>query len=122
MSHQHFCQIEGHYWECNGKALRPGHTETSICICVPCGLPLEGFDHNKCVGRIELLACPDHRGEWLRKTEAAREEFNRRAAEFGLDEKWEKMKSLPEGPEQDALALEITEWLFSDGDDQKPKA
>jgi hypothetical protein len=29
-----------------------------------------------------------------------------------LDEKWARMKSLPDGPEKDALAEEFVEWLF----------
>jgi hypothetical protein len=70
MSHQHFCHIEGHYWDCNGKALRGGDTEPSTCICLPCGLPLEGFDHSHCPDPVELLACPDHREEERRMIEA----------------------------------------------------
>jgi hypothetical protein len=44
--------------------------------------------------------------------EEARKEYDRRAAEFGFDEKWATMKSLPDGPEKHALAQEIVEWLF----------
>jgi len=60
MSHQHFCDVAGHYWTCEGTALRGG-TEPSVCVCLPCGLPLEGFDHSGCPDPIELLACPEHR-------------------------------------------------------------
>jgi len=61
MSHTHFCHVAGHYWECPGTALRYGGSRPSICICLPCGLPLEGFDHNACHDPVELLACPEHR-------------------------------------------------------------
>jgi len=44
--------------------------------------------------------------------EEAEKERERRAAEFGLDEKWAQMKALPDGPEKHALAKEIVEWLF----------
>ena len=61
MSHQHYCDVAGHYWECEGKALRSADTEPTVCICLPCGRPLEGFDHSGCDDPIELLACPEHR-------------------------------------------------------------
>jgi hypothetical protein len=44
--------------------------------------------------------------------EEAKREYERRAAEFGLDRKWARMKALPDGPEKHALAQEIVEWLF----------
>jgi hypothetical protein len=44
--------------------------------------------------------------------EEAERDFERRAAEFRFDEKWARMKALPVGPEKDALAEEIVEWLF----------
>ena len=112
MSHQHFCHVAGHYWECNGTALRRGEAEPSVCVCVPCGRPLEGVDHTGCNGPAELLACPEHQEEDRRRMEEARKENDRRAAEFGFHEKWVKMKSLPDGPQKHALALEIVEWLF----------
>ena len=61
MSHQHYCDVGGHYWDCEGKALRGADTEPSVCICVLCGRPMEGFDHSGCDDPIELLACPEHR-------------------------------------------------------------
>jgi len=61
VSHQHYCDVAGHYWECEGKALRGADTEPTVCICLPCGRPLEGFDHSRCHAPIELLACPEHR-------------------------------------------------------------
>ena len=106
MDHQHFCYVAGHYWQCEGTALRGGDTEPSVCVCV-CGLPLEGLDHSGCHENVELLACPEHRKEGRR-----RKEHERRAAEFGFDEKWARMKALPDGPEKHALAEEIVEWLF----------
>ena len=48
----------------------------------------------------------------IRRREEAEKEFERRAAKFGLDEKWARVKALPVGPEKDALAEEIVEWLF----------
>ena len=61
MSHQHFCHVAGHYWECQGKALRGADAEPTVCICLPCGRPLEGFDHSGCDDPIELLPCLEHR-------------------------------------------------------------
>lgn len=71
MSHIHFCDVAGHYWECDGSALRSltGKTEPSICICEKHRVPMEEGDHSECP--IELLACPEHRGEQLKATCAA---------------------------------------------------
>jgi hypothetical protein len=44
--------------------------------------------------------------------EESRKEYERRAAEFGFDGKWARMKALPVGPEKHALAQEIVGWLF----------
>jgi hypothetical protein len=52
--------------------------------------------------------------------EEGRKEYDRRAAEFGFDGKWARMKALPAGPEKHALAGEIVEWMFGDGDRQRP--
>ncbi len=67
MSHRHFCDFAGHYWECNGIALRPlvGDTEPSICMCPTHQVPMVDRDHGKCP--IELLACPEHQDEQLRE-------------------------------------------------------
>ena len=59
MSHQHFCDVAGHWWECQGTALRFGDKEPSICMCLKCGVPLESGDHSH--DYVELLACPEHR-------------------------------------------------------------
>ena len=69
MSHQHFCHNAGHYWECNGTALRRGKAEPTVCFCLPCGRPLEGFDHSRCRNPVELLACPEHMEEERRRME-----------------------------------------------------
>lgn len=122
MSHKHFCDVEAHWWECDGKALRAGDTEPSVCRCSACGLPLEGFNHAGCRNPIELLACPEHREEGVRRMEAFREEFRHRAEEFGLREKCERLRSLPEGAEKKALVQEITEWIFPDCDERRPEA
>jgi hypothetical protein len=121
MGHQHFCQIAGHYWECGGETLRSDDTQPSICICLPCGLPLEGFDHSSCDGPVELVACPEHRAEALRRLEVAKEKFRRRAAEFRLREKCKRIGSLPEGPEKSALTQEIKAWILQNFDEQQPE-
>ncbi len=66
MSHKHFCEVTGHFWECEGTALRPlaGDTEPSVCMCDTCQVPMEEGDHSGCM--IELLACPEHKDEELR--------------------------------------------------------
>jgi uncharacterized protein YbaR (Trm112 family) len=73
---------------------------------------LEQGDHSRCKNLVELIACPEHRDEQLRMREEAKKEFERRAAEFGFDEKWARMKALPDGLERHALAEEIVNWLF----------
>ena len=112
MSHEHFCYVAGHYWQCGGTALRGGDTEPSACVCV-CGLPLEGLDHSGCQDCVELLACPEHREGGRRRTEDAGKECDRQRAESGFDGKWRRMKALPDGPEKHALAEEIVKWLFA---------
>jgi len=80
MGHRHFCDVAGHWWECEGKALR-GDAEPSTCICLPCGRPLEGFDHSQCPDAVELLACLEHQEEERRIIEQARKQSDQRAAE-----------------------------------------
>ena len=113
MSHRHLCDVTGHLWECSGTALRLGHKEPSVCTCHGCRAPLEQGDHSKCRNLVEIVACAEHQDEQLRRRQGAEREFERRAIEFGFDEKWTRMKSLPVGPEKDALAEEIVEWLFA---------
>ncbi|MGO9272661.1 MAG: hypothetical protein ACLQOO_20905 [Terriglobia bacterium] len=119
MSHRHFCHFAGHRWDCNGTALRRDETEPSVCLCGGCHLPLEEGDHSRCKRRVEMVVCRDHREEERRRMEVAKKEYDRRAAEFGFDEKWARMKALPSGPEKHALAGEIVAWLFGDGDKQR---
>ena len=65
MSHRHFCDFAGHYWECDGAAVRPqmGNTEPTICMCLSHGVPMEEGDHSAC--SIELIACPEHSADQM---------------------------------------------------------
>ena len=67
ISHRHYCDFAGHDWLCEGKALRPlaGDTELSVCMCRDHGVPMEEGDHSNCM--VELLACPEHIDEQLRR-------------------------------------------------------
>ena len=44
-SHQHFCYVGGHSYECGED-----------CECI-CGLPMNGYDHSDCP--VELRPCPE---------------------------------------------------------------
>jgi len=44
--HRHYCEIEGHEWQC-----------AEDCACI-CGLPMEENHHSECP--IELRPCPEH--------------------------------------------------------------
>jgi uncharacterized protein YbaR (Trm112 family) len=83
---------------------------------------LEQGDHSRCKNLVEIVACPEHRDEQLRRRQEDEREFEQRAAAFGFDDKWARMKALPVGPEKHALAEEIVEWLFGDGDKPGPQA
>lgn len=72
MSHRHFCVVGLHDWDCDGKALRSGDREPSVCMCVGCGLPLEGGDHTKCEDFSEPVTCPQHIQEEKRRRKANR--------------------------------------------------
>ena len=113
MSHRHLCDVTDHLWDCDGTAVRLGQKEPTVCTCHSCRLPLEQGDHSHCKNLVELVACAEHRDEQLLRLEEAEKEFERRATEFGLTEKWERLKALPLGPEKDALADEIVKWLFA---------
>ena len=67
MSHRHFCDFAGHYWECAGAALRlfAGDSEPTACMCLKHQVSMEEGDHSKCP--VELLACPEHRDEQFRR-------------------------------------------------------
>jgi len=93
-------------------AFRRGEEQPSVCLCRGCRLPLADGDHARCQNRVEVVACPEHRDEERRRMEDAKREYERRAAEFGFDGKWARMKALPDGPEKHGLAQEIVEWLF----------
>ena len=94
--------------------------EQMEAMCDTCGLPLEEGGHAHCKNRVEVVACPEHRDEERRRMKEGRKEYERRAAEFGFDGKWARMKALPDGPEKHALAGEIVEWMFGGGDKQRP--
>jgi len=113
MSHRHLCDVGGHMWECSGTALRLGQKGATVCTCHSCHLPLEQGDHNQCKNLVEIVACPEHRDEQLRRRQEGEKEFQRRAAEFGFDEKWARMKALPIGSEKDRLAEELVKFLFA---------
>jgi hypothetical protein len=76
MPHVHYCDIGGHEWECQGKALRPdaGDTEPSVCMCMNCGVPMERGDHSNCP--VELLTCPAHLEELERYIQESGVELN----------------------------------------------
>ena len=86
--------------------------EPSVCVCHSCRVPLEEGDHSQCKNLMEIVACPEHWDEQRRRKENAGIEFERRAAEFGFEGKWARMKALPDGAEKHALAEEIVAWLF----------
>jgi len=114
MSHRHFCDYAGHYWVCEGTTLRPiaGETEPSPCMCLDHDVPtsMEDGDHSQCT--VELIACPEHRDEQLREISKIEEEIDRRNAEFGLQQKWDKMQAMPDCPKKDALIDEILTFMF----------
>lgn len=56
--HKHACDY-GHYWDCNGTAIRIGDSEPSVCMCLDHNTPMEVGDHAACI--IEILTCPFHR-------------------------------------------------------------
>jgi hypothetical protein len=67
MSHRHWCDYTGHFWECVGSALRPlaGDLEPSACFCLTHRVSMEEGDHRECP--IEFLDCLDHREAQLRE-------------------------------------------------------
>lgn len=121
MGHKHFCDMTDHWWECAGAAKRLADKEPSVCTCHSCRAPLEQGDHGQCLNLVELVACPEHREEQLRRRQEAEKEFAQRASKFGLDAKWAKLKTLPIGAERAALVDEILEWLFGDAERREPE-
>ena len=67
MSHQHFCDFAGHYWECGGNAVRlfAKDSEPTPCMCLNHQVSMEDGDYSKCP--VELLACPEHREAQLQE-------------------------------------------------------
>ena len=108
MSHRHFCDAAGHWWDCNGATLRPGDAEPSVCVCLPCGLPLEGFDHSKCPDPVELVACPEHRGEERRRMGQARKQLERHAPQSGFEESDVALTKAEEGDSPAEADVEMT--------------
>lgn len=47
MSHKHYCDVEGHEWQCSDGS----------CECI-CNELMEDGDHTECP--VELRACPEH--------------------------------------------------------------
>jgi|SRR6185437_65182 len=64
MSHRHWCESSGRYWQCPGAAVRLFQAEPTICMCIQHGIPMEEGDHSECA--IELLSCPEHRADQMR--------------------------------------------------------
>ena len=83
MSHRHFCDFAGHYWDCEGTATRLFAPEPSVCMCLGHGVPMEEGDHREC--SVELLSCPEHREEQRRNMEEASK------AEPNIPEGWEEL-------------------------------
>ena len=113
MSHRHQCDVGGHMWECSGAAMRLGQKEPTVCTCHSCRAPLEQGDHSHCKNLVEIVACREHKDEQLRRRQEVEKEFEQRAAAFGFNEKWARMKALPVGAQKDDLAEEIVKWLFA---------
>ena len=41
MGHRHYCEQGGHYWQCDGAAIRGADTEPSVCMCFDHDVPME---------------------------------------------------------------------------------
>ena len=66
MKHRHFCNIgSGHYFECDGLAMRPFDSTPTACYCPDCGLLTREGDHGKCGGEVEHFPSPAHLREHL---------------------------------------------------------
>ncbi len=102
--HHHWCEVTWHAYDCGED-----------CIC-ECGLPMEDHDYSKC--RIELRPCSEHKEEQDRQLEEAREASEPRDADFGWQERYERMLSLvDDDPQKDALATEIMNHVFGPAPD-----
>jgi hypothetical protein len=67
MSHRHFCDYEGHYWECEGTAVHQfaENSERTPCICIKHSVSMDDGDHSECP--VELIPCPEHCEQQLRQ-------------------------------------------------------
>lgn len=63
MTHRHFCDFAGHYWDCEGMATRLLRAEATVCMCLNHGVPMDEGEHSEC--SVELLSCPEHRDEQM---------------------------------------------------------
>jgi hypothetical protein len=63
MSHKHWCDYAGHYWDCSGMATRLFQAQPSECFCSQHGIPIEVGNHSEC--SVELLSCPEHRADHM---------------------------------------------------------
>lgn len=112
MPHEHFCDIAGHKWLCEGHALRPfmGNAEPSVCVCMSCQQPVELGDHSDC--EIELVACPEHiHEEQCLMTDV--EEFLRTPDGLYMAELFARRDALADDdPEKDAVVAEILRHTF----------
>ena len=102
MSHKHLCDVAVHWFECDGKALRRGDSEPSVCRCDTCGLPWEESDHNQCQSPIELVTCPEHRDVGRRSIVAT--EMKQAAA--CQEAAYEQVMKTPDGTPEYYQALE----------------
>jgi hypothetical protein len=73
-----------------------GGTEPTICICLPCGRPLEAYDHSGCNDPVELVACPEHIEEERRSSA----EFRQRHGGSAAEPEAEGADAAPAEPEQ----------------------
>jgi hypothetical protein len=81
--HRHACS-SGHYWDCEGTAVRCGETMPTICMCLDHGVLMEEGDHSRC--SIELLDCPRHRTEQTASIDS------RVPTEKQAEDGWERIK------------------------------
>jgi hypothetical protein len=66
VEHRHFCDVgAGHYFQCDGLAMRPFDSTLTACFCPDCGVLMTEGDHGKCAGEVEHFPCPVHLREHL---------------------------------------------------------
>ena len=117
MTHMHYCEIGGHSWVCEGKALRTeaGDVVPSDCMCI-CGKSREDGDHSSCP--VELVPCPDHLTE-MTETQSTSSQAQH------LAELFSRRDSFPDdSPERQKVAEQILSTILSgtaSGSSPKPK-